>query len=97
MQAALLGLTDAARYSISARLTVPSPYARFPVFWGPGFDWVPDQDQGGSATHAFQLMALQERDGTPDLLPAWPEEWSLEAKLHLPGDQVVEIQHSPDV
>jgi len=95
MQAALLGLTDATRYSVTERLTVPSPYARFPVFWGPGFDWVPDQDQGGSASHAFQLMALQERDGEPDLLPAWPEEWSLEAKLHLPGRNTVEIQHTP--
>lgn len=92
MQAALLGLAWEARTSVTKRLSTPSPYARFPAFWGPGFDWVPDQDQGGSASHALQLMLLQGHGDTLHVLPAWPAEWSVDARLHTPGGQAVRIR-----
>jgi len=86
IQAALLGLTDAACESVTHRLTTPSAYDRFPAFWGPEFDWIPDQDQGGSASHAFQLMAMQSAaDNTLHIAPAWPREWTLDCQLHSPG------------
>ena len=95
MQAALLGLTEDARYSVINRLSTPSPYARFPAFWGPGFDWIPDQDQGGSASHALQLMALQFAGATPQKLPAWPEDWSLNGILRGPDNAIIELAHAP--
>lgn len=93
MQAALLGLAMEARASITKRLCVSSNYARFPAFWGPNFDWLPDQDQGGSAAHALQLMLLQCHEETLHALPAWPAGWSVDARLHALGGQVVEIQY----
>jgi len=93
MQAALLGLTEHARRSVVNRLSTPSAYARFPAFWGPGFDWIPDQDQGGSAAHALQLMALQTNGAHASPLAAWPEDWSLEGHLHAPGGQIVTLRH----
>lgn len=92
MQAALLGLTEAARDSVIQRLTTPSPYARFPGFWGPGWDWIPDQDQGGSAAHALQLMALQAYENTVFPLPAWPGEWQADVRLHGPYRSCIKIQ-----
>lgn len=96
MQAALLGLKNAARESVIKRLTTPSAYARFPAFWGPGFDWIPDQDQGGSAAHAFQLMAMQCRGNTIYLLPAWPDSWSIDFKLAGPEGIHVRGQRTTD-
>ncbi|HBE67372.1 MAG TPA: hypothetical protein DDW52_04410 [Planctomycetaceae bacterium] len=85
MQAALLGLEREARSSVVNRLTTPSAYARFPAFWGPSFDWIPDQDQGGSAAHAFQLMVMQSIGNRIHLLPAWPEHWTVDFKLNAPS------------
>jgi len=95
MQAALLGLTQDARNSVTNRLTVPSAYARFPAFWGPGFDWIPDQDQGGSAAHAFQLMVLQAIGDHLHLLPAWPASWSLDFKLAGPHGTSIQGSKAP--
>lgn len=95
MQAALLGLTEDARRSVTQRLTTPSAYARFPAFWGPGFDWIPDQDQGGSASHAFQLMCLQAAEKSLLAFPAWPEGWSADFKLHAPAQTTVHGHYEP--
>ncbi len=81
MQAALLGLEADARVSVTSRLSTPSAYARFPAFWGPSFDWLPDQDQGGSASHALQLMLMQVQGDQLRLLPAWPDHWPVRFRL----------------
>ena len=95
MQAALLGLTEEARRSVTLRLTTPSAYARFPTFWGPGFDWIPDQDQGGSASHALQLMCLQATGNSLRAFPAWPREWSADFQLHGPAQTTVRGHYRP--
>lgn len=92
IQAALLGLAEEARQSVVRRFSSPSGYSRFPAFWGPNADWIPDQDHGGSAMHAFQLMALQADNGTLAVLPAWPQDWDVEFRLHAPGGTVVECR-----
>jgi hypothetical protein len=92
IQAALLGLAEEARRSVVRRFSLPSGYSRFPAFWGPNADWIPDQDHGGSAMHAFQLMALQADSGSVAVLPAWPEDWDVEFKLHAPNRTVVECR-----
>ncbi|MEI6072753.1 MAG: DUF5703 domain-containing protein [Verrucomicrobiae bacterium] len=90
MQAALLGLTEDARKSVVRRFSLPSGYSRFPVFWGPNADWIPDQDHGGTAMHALQLMAMQSVGDEIRVLPAWPKDWDVEFKLHAPGKAAVE-------
>ncbi|MBN1553677.1 MAG: hypothetical protein JXA11_02945 [Phycisphaerae bacterium] len=90
IQAALLGLTAEARQSVEKRLTTPSEYARFPAFWGPGFDWIPDQSQGGSAATALQFMLMQCEGKAIRLLPAWPREWSASFRFFAPENTVLE-------
>ena len=68
--AACLGLTDeAARLSI---LKLQDSGRRFPAFWGPGFDWVPDHNWGGSGMIGLQEMLLQTNGDTIYLFPTWP-------------------------
>ena len=63
---------------------------RFPTFWGPGHDWVPDHNWGGSGMIGLQEMLMQTVDDRIVLFPAWPSEWDVDFKLHAPGNTTVE-------
>jgi len=62
----------------------------FPAFWGPNFDWVPDQDRGGNLIMALRTKLLPNDRGKILLLPAWPKEWDVEFNLHTLQNTVVE-------
>jgi hypothetical protein len=64
---------------------------RFPAFWGPGFDWVPDHNWGGSGMIGLQEMLLQSHQQKIYVLPAWPKEWDVHFKLHAPYQTTVEV------
>ena len=89
-QAAFLGLADAASKDISIRAKNKHKESRFPAFWGPNFDWTPDQCHGGNLLMGLQTMILQADDGKIRLLPAWPKNWNLDFKLHAPQRTVIE-------
>jgi hypothetical protein len=85
---ALLGLTeDAADYTVRK---LRDSGRRFPAFWGPGHDWTPDHNWGGSGMIGLQEMLMQCDGRTIRLLPAWPAAWEVEFKLHAPFNTVVE-------
>jgi hypothetical protein len=87
--AARLGLTEEAKRLTLLKLT--NGKQRFPAFWGPGFDWTPDHNHGGSAMIGLQEMLLQ-TDGKKILLfPAWPKDWHVHFKLHAPFKTTVEV------
>jgi hypothetical protein len=65
---------------------------RFPTFWGPGHDWVPDLNWGGSGMIGLQEMLMQTHDQIIFLLPSWPKEWDVDFKLHAPYQTTVEAK-----
>jgi hypothetical protein len=83
-----MGLTEAAA-DYNTRKLQNSP-RRFPTFWGPGHDWVPDHNWGGSGMIGLQEMLLQTPGRRIVLLPAWPKEWECVFKLHAPFQTIVE-------
>ncbi|NCD72494.1 DUF5703 domain-containing protein [Mucilaginibacter agri] len=86
--AARLGLTDEA-----ARLTfekLKNSGRRFPAFWGPGFDWTPDHNWGGSGMAGLQDMLLQTAGDKIYLFPAWPKDKDVHFKLYAPRETIVE-------
>ena len=86
--AARLGLTnDAAELTL---LKLKDSGRRFPAFWGPGFDWTPDHNWGGSGMIGLQEMLLQTNDKKIYLLPAWPKAWDVHFKLHAPYQTTIE-------
>jgi len=88
--AARLGLSKEAWQLTSQKLADGG--RRFPAFWGPGFDWVPDHNWGGSAWIGLQEMLLQ-TDGKRILLfPAWPKEIDVRFKLYAPYNTIVEAE-----
>ena len=86
--AACLGLTEEAKRLTLAKLS-NGPH-RFPAFWGPGYDWTPDHNWGGSGMIGLQEMLLQTNGEQILLFPAWPKEWNVHFKLHAPGETTVE-------
>ena len=63
---------------------------RYPTFWGPGHDWVPDHNWGGSGMIGLQEMLMQTIGDKILLFPAWPQEWNVHFKLHAPHKTTVE-------
>jgi hypothetical protein len=88
--AACLGLTEEAQRLTLLKLA-DGPH-RFPAFWGPGYDWTPDHNWGGSGMIGLQEMLLQTVGDRILLFPAWPVNWDVHFKLHAPKQTVVEAE-----
>ena len=89
--AARLGLTNEADSLVILKLKDSG--RRFPAFWGPGFDWTPDHNWGGSGMIALQEMLVQTVGDQIYLLPAWPRDRDVHFKLHLPKQTTVELNY----
>ena len=89
MQAARLGLADEAAANVLAKLANTNPAFRYSAFWGPNFDWLPDQCHGGNLLTTVQEMLLQADGNRIRVLPAWPKAWNARFRLHAPQATVV--------
>ena len=85
---ARMGMTEEAA-GYNTRKLQDSP-RRYPTFWGPGHDWVPDHNWGGSGMIGLQEMLMQTIGEQILLFPAWPMEWDVDFKLHAPSKTIVE-------
>jgi hypothetical protein len=90
IQVALLGKTDDAAAILKRNFNMKHKGSRFPVFWGPNFDWVPDQDHGNVAVRALQNMLIQTEGDDILLFPAWPKKWDVKFKVWAPGQTSIE-------
>lgn len=93
-EAAVLGLTSVARQVVTSEFT-DYGNQRFSWFWYKGNDWIPDLDDGGSGMITLQLMLMQTDGKRIQLLPAWPNDWTADFKLHAPYETTVEghVEH----
>jgi hypothetical protein len=83
-----LQLTDYAKSQILKKLG--NSGKRYPTFWGPGHDWTPDHNWGGSGMIGLQEMLLQEKNGKIHLFPAWPQDWDVDFKLYASHGTIIE-------
>ena len=90
IQAAYLGLTDEAKKMVIESFSVWDKNFRFPAFWGPNYDWTPDQDHGSVAMSGLQRMIIQYENDKVYLLPAWPVEWNVHFKVNAPDHTTIE-------
>jgi hypothetical protein len=91
--AALAWPEQAKERAIYKLANTAAPQARFPAFFGPGHDWLPDHNWGGAGMTGLQEMVLAPEPGPGGklhLLAGWPREWDVVFKLHAPGQTVVE-------
>lgn len=94
---AYLGLTQQAKGYLLSRvknrhhgLSEGMPKLKFPGYWGPGYDWLPDQCHGGVIASTTQRLVMQTSGEKIFLFPAFPAEWNAEFKLHAPYKTIVE-------
>ncbi len=87
---AYLGDRANLRDYLSRRAAVHDPNMRFPAFWGPNFDWTPDQDHGGILFAATESAIVQYDGDKIFLNPACPKEWNADFKLWAPKRTVLE-------
>jgi alpha-L-fucosidase 2 len=94
IQAALLGLTDEAKQVVVQEFTSYGDQ-QFKWFWSKNSDWIPDMDNGGAGMMTLQLMLMQCNGKRIQLLPAWPDDWAADFKLHAPYQTTVEghVEH----
>jgi len=90
--AACVGDAEGAAQRLIARSRLFHDKSRFPAFWGPNFDWIPDQDHGGVNMIALQHMLIQTEPFSDKihLCPAWPKGWECSFKLHVSGNTTVQ-------
>jgi hypothetical protein len=87
---AYLGLADETRDALAARTRDRHAASRFPAFFGPNYDWTPDQCHGGVLLKVLQAMLIQTDGRAIHLLPAWPADWDADFRLHAPLRTMVE-------
>ena len=87
--AAYLGLTDEVKKMVVHNFTTKHSGSRFPAFWGPNYDWVPDQDHGTVNMRALQNMVVQSEINQTQWLTAWPKNWNLDFKIHIQNKKIV--------
>lgn len=90
IQAACLGLAEESARLVAENFGRWDSLCRFPAFWGPNYDWTPDQDHGSVAMIALQRMLVQYEGENILLLPAWPKGWDAEFRLHAPRETILE-------
>jgi len=86
---AMLGLTEETKNEILIRLTNQNKEFKFPAYFGPNFNWVPDGDHGATLETAIQDMVIQSYDGKVYLLPAFPKDWNVKFRFAVPGKAYV--------
>lgn len=96
IQAPLLGLAKEAQAMVAGRAASTAGGYRFPGFFGPNYDWTPEQCHGTNLMTGLQFMLMQTEnaDGRDRIVltPAWPKDWNASFRLHAPKNTVVEAQ-----
>lgn len=91
--AARLGMSGEARRVLRFKLGDNDSGYRFPAFWGPGHDWMPDHNWGGSGAIGLQEMLVQTHGDAIYLLPAWPEGLDVQFRLWVEGGAAVDCRY----
>lgn len=81
-QGALLGQAEETWEILKRRFSTWNKKCAFPAFWGPNYDYTPDQCHGAAASFALIFALLQSDENGVRYLPAWKKE--INAAFRLP-------------
>ena len=89
---AYAGNAKEAQEGLIHRYRHASTQCRFPVYGSQSPDSCPDFDHFGAGSTALQRMLVQYDGDKIILFPAWPKDWDVDFKLHVPGNTTVEAK-----
>lgn len=79
--AAMLGDSEYCRKNVADNFRAVNKDYFFGAYFGPNFDWTPDQDHGCSSSVAALYMAIQSAGRKVFLKPAVPDGWKVRFRL----------------
>lgn len=91
IQYARLGMLDECESFLKKKMK--NGAFRFPAFWGPGHDWTPDHNWGGSGMIQLQEMLLQTDNKEIRLLPCWNPKIDVHFQLYAPYETKIECSY----
>lgn len=100
VQAAKLGLKKDAIREIIRNYRNTNKKCIFPSFYGPNYDWLPDQDNGNVANAALAQSLVQADDECIYVLPAWKKNMNVEFRLPISGNFITvsyKRGHKPEI
>ena len=89
IDAAMLGMASTAQQLVTQGFSNKDAGSRFPGFYGPSSDGIPEQDQGTVAMIALQRMLMQVDGDSVQLFPAWPSDWDVEFRQFGPHGTIL--------
>ncbi|MDP4238274.1 MAG: DUF5703 domain-containing protein [Bacteroidota bacterium] len=92
IQAPLLGLTDLAKQDLIGNSKSVDAAVRFPGFWAPKSDYIPDFDNGGTLMMGLENMLIQNVGDSIYILPSFPSTWTVDYKLLAPENTTVRLK-----
>lgn len=87
---ARMGLVDEGFELLTGKLK-DETRRRFPTYWGPNYDGIPDHNHGGAGMIGLQEMLMQCFEDKILILPCWDPKVDVDFKLHAPKQTVVEV------
>lgn len=91
--AAKLGLAKEAFGKISQAFQSKCPQCAFDAYWGPNYDWIPDQDHGSANSIALIQALVQSSQNEVAVLPAWQKELSVRFRLPVYGGRFLVLDY----
>lgn len=91
-QAAFLGLRKEAFREIKKNAANTNKNCIFPAFYGPNYDWLPDQCNGSNLNMAVATSLVQYDNENIYLLPAWNKKLSVSFRLPA-GDNFITVEY----
>lgn len=92
IQASLLGLADLSKQYVTDNSKSVDKTVKFPAFWAPKSDYIPDFDNGGALMMALQNMLIQNVENHIYVIPSFPSTWTVDYKLLAYGNTTVRLK-----
>lgn len=92
IQAAFLGLRKNAYKEIVKNCENTNKNCIFPAFYGPNYDWLPDQDNGANLIMTITKSLVQENNEKIYILPAWNKKLNVSFRLPV-GDNFINVTY----
>lgn len=92
IQAAFLGLKKETFKEITRNCENTNKNCIFPAFYGPNYDWLPDQDNGSVMNIAITKALIQSNSEKIFLFPAWDKKLSVSSRLPV-DDNFINVKY----
>lgn len=93
IQAACLGLSEELFSELLSKYSNMNERCIFPCYWGPNYDWMPDQCNGTSANIGLTMGLVQIDETNIRIFPAWNPKYDVSFRLPVENNNFVTVKY----